>query len=210
MQSMHLVEGVARIGKVDKGFPYFWLLCAGGAEKGIRTGTRAMVLLVGIVFAGCSSNLSPEDLGVETGYPQVKVTTAGTISSRVAACPPNVSRDAVEYATALHGTAHLGETLYLVVVTEDKCESVVTRRLDELRPYLGDTGSLFIVMASDWFHELVAGRFILAEAHPTATSAQEASEWYAGRTDAAWYWPVVQKVGVMTASPIPVYSVDSY
>jgi hypothetical protein len=96
-----------------------------------------------------------------------------------------------------------------LVVTEDASETVVAHRLKVADPHFGDTGSYFVVMESGWFPELVAGHFILAEAHSTAANAQEALDWFAGRVDALWYRPAVQKVTVTTTSPIPVVSVDA-
>jgi len=148
-----------------------------------------LALFAVLLAAGCSN-----------GTPQ--------ISAPASPATPELSAAAIDYSKSLGGKSHRGETLYFVVATEDASESVVVSRLSEAEPHFGDTANYFVVLKSEWFPELAPGTFILAEAHATAAAAQEALAWWDGRDDATWYRPVVRKVTVGTASPIPVVYVD--
>ena len=122
--------------------------------------------------------------------------------------PAHLSAAAVQRARDLHGVSHEGETLYLVVITSDASESVLSSRQDEATPYFGDAADYFVVLESAWFPELQPVGFVLAEAHASADKAEEARAWWADRVDASWYKAVVRKVTVETTSPIPVVYVD--
>ena len=121
---------------------------------------------------------------------------------------PTISASAIAYAKRIGGKPHEGETLYLVIITQDPSESVVTRRLSQAEPHFGDVANYFVVLESGWFPELGPGEFVLAEAHASNAAAREALAWWEGRVEDEWYRPTVQKVTVVTASSIPVVYVD--
>jgi hypothetical protein len=133
---------------------------------------------------------------------------AGRTSGSVSKPKPSISASAVAYSRQMGGKSHEGETLYLVIATQDASESVVTRRLGEAEPHFGDTANYFVVLESQWFPELAPGQFILAEAHTSDAAAREALAWWDDRVETEWCRPAVRKVTVGTASPIPVVCVD--
>lgn len=122
--------------------------------------------------------------------------------------PAPISQSAIDRARELGGVSHLGESLYLVIITSDASESVLASHYDEARPHFGDAADYFVILESRWFPELQTGGLVLAEAHATAESAEEARAWWDGRVDAPWYDAYVTKVTVDTTSPIPVVYVD--
>jgi hypothetical protein len=157
-----------------------------------------VVALVGtLALVGCSPIAQMPQRSPETASTSIPVPE-----------PARISQNAVARARELGGVSHLGESLYLVIITSDMSESVLASRYEEARPHFGDAADYFVVLESQWFPVLQTHGLVLAEAHASAEGAEEARAWWDGRVDAPWYDAYVTKVTVETTSPIPVVGVD--